>query len=149
MNEKIKNNIISILILASGVYLALIPFNLSKVCDKLTKYGTPMKCYYSGLVFIFSGITIAILSLLAVYLNKRKISVLTALLSMAIAFFAYISSMGIIKVGNMKTLKWQVGFCKSASMDCVSITQPAIKTLLPLIVFLGLLSIMKTFLTKE
>ncbi len=153
--QKIKKNIIAVLLLIMGVVLALTPWQLFKICCAAsptgianTPMGFPMKCYYSGKLFVASGIFLALFALFSIIKNTKGINILTSIIAIIIAVSNYLLPMGIIKVGNMAVKHWQIGMCANNKMACIQNTVPAIKVILPIILLLGIFLLVKAFLTK-
>ncbi len=147
--NKIKKNISAVILLVLGIILSLSPFNLFKVCTKLTPMGTYMKCHYSGLLFLYTGIALIILALLVILINKKIFTAFAGLLTIAIASADYLIPRGIIKVGDMKTLKWEVGFCKMDKMRCIQNTKGSVTIIIGIILILGIALILKSFLSQD
>ncbi len=154
--KKIKDNFISVLLLIMGVILALTPWHLFKICCAAspngianTPMGFPMKCYYSGKLFVASGIILVFFALLSIIINRKGMNLLTSILAIVIAASNYLIPMGIIKVGDMAVKHWQIGFCGMDTMSCVQNTKPALLFILPIILILGIFLLVKAFLSKN
>ncbi len=152
--KKLKAKILSILLLITGIILALTPYQLFKICVAVdpsarNPFGGHMKCYYSAKLFIWTGILLIVFSLLTIIFNKKWLIVITSFVAMAVAIFDYMLPMGIIKVGNVKQLGWEIGMCSSPDMACLQNTVPAIRIILPIILFLGIFLLIKAFLSKS
>ncbi len=153
--RKIRGNLLSVLLLIMGVILALTPWQLFKICCAAsptglanTPMGYPMKCYYSGKLFVASGIILAMFAIFSILKNSKGFNILTSLIAIIIAISNYLLPMGIIKVGDMAVKHWQIGFCGMNTMSCVQNTQPAIMVILPIILILGIFLLVKAFLSK-
>ncbi len=153
--KKIKGNFISVLLLIMGVILALTPWQLFKICCAAapngmanTPMGFPMKCYYSGKLFVASGIILALFALFSILKNSKGINILTSVIAIIIAVSNYLLPMGIIKVGDMSVKHWQIGFCGMETMSCIQNTKPALLVILPIILILGIFLLVKAFLSK-
>ncbi len=153
--NKIKRNFISVLLLIMGVILALTPWHLFKICcaaspDGIanTPMGYPMKCYYSGKLFVASGILLAIFALFSILKNTKGINILTSVIAIIVAVSNYMLSMEIIKVGDMSVKHWQIGMCGNNTMSCIQNTKPALMIILPIILILGIFLLIKAFLSR-
>ncbi len=147
--EFIKKRIFNILLFLSGVLMLLAPRILFPVCTGLNKMGYPMKCTYSATLIMALGGLLALIALIAIFVNKRLVSALAGLAAIAAASISYLIPMQVIKLGDMKKLHWEVGFCISPDMACLQNTLPALKVILPVVGILGVVALVMAFLASE
>lgn len=147
----IKNNIANILLVIAGLVLALTPFVLFPVCQVRMANGKPMMCYYSGIFITIVGAVIILLALINLFVKKKWIWNITYILIIIGGIVSYMVPEGIIKIGDKASLGWQCGLCMKdhAGMTCNSLTMPAIRILVPIIVILGLIGLFINFTRKE
>lgn len=149
MKFNIKNNLFHFMNSILGLILALTPFVLFPVCNKLMKNGKPMPCHYSGLLIVGMGLVIVIVSVLAIWLKKKWLDTVAYLISLVAAVLSYMIPKRIIEVGHMKVDGWQCGLCKSPTMSCQTQTMPAVSWLVGLLVLSCVVALIIGFVKKE
>ncbi len=116
-----KNNIkviASAILGILGIILILTPYQLFPVCGIPAPDGTPMKCAYSAKLFIAMGIVILLVNLLAILKRKKTLYSIAYITTAIAAFLSYALPKQLIKVGNKKTMGWEIGLCANAEHGC-------------------------------
>ncbi len=152
--KKLSKNIFEFILLIIGIVMIFSPWHLFKICagvdpNALNPMGYPMKCYYTGIMFVISGGVLAFFALIAMIKDKKALKVLLAIVAFIISIVNYLIPMGIIKVGNMKTLHWEFGLCRSPEMSCLTSFKPAMIVILALVLILSIIILVKAFLSKS
>lgn len=143
-------NVVHALLALLGVIIILTPFWLFPVCKELMKNGRHMSCYYSGWLIVGVGIVITVLNVVAIFLNKRGLSLIAFLVSMIAAIMAYVIPHRMIAVGHMKMDGWQIGYCDPTKpMGCAQNTVPAMNVMIPIVIVLAVVGMILLFLVKE
>lgn len=126
-----------------GAIIALAPFKLFPVCTAMAKDGNPMKCYYSGWLFVALGSFIVVISLLALLVrHKRGLVSFTFLLTALSAAACWIIPKGLIKLGDRAEMGWECGLCRMDSMSCHTVTMPVITKIVIVLVVLNVLMLL-------
>ncbi len=151
--QKSKFRIFNIIKILMGLVLALTPFVLFPVCDGLMK-GMPMKCYYSGIFMTVAGAVIVLFSVIGLFVNKKWYSYLSNTVVIVEGALSYLVPHQVIKIGNKAKLGWECGMCNAAKMGerimtCQTKTVPATNIIIPIIIVLGIVGIIYSFLRNE
>ncbi len=152
--KKISKNILELILLIIGIVMIFSPWHLFKICsgvnpNALNPMGYPMKCYYTGKMFVISGGVLALFALIAIIKDKKAMKILLALVAFIISLVNYLIPMGIIKVGDMKSLHWEFGLCRASHMACLNYFKPAMMVILALVLILSIVILVKAFLSKS
>lgn len=145
----LQKRILNILLAVSGFIMIITPKILFPVCSSLSPMGHHMKCSYTATLILASGVILFIISIVAVFYGKRWMSFLAGFSAIILTTFSYLIPMQVIKIGNMQTLHWEIGFCSAKGHNCLSKTLPALKIILPVVAILGIINIIMTFLIVE
>ncbi len=132
-----------------GIILALSPYQLFPVCTMMAPDGTPMKCAYSAKLFIAMGIIILVVNLLAILKRKKALYSIAYIITAIAAFVSYALPKQLIKVGNKKTMSWEIGLCANAEHGCRAHTLPALEVLIPIIIIGAVVALILNFLIKD
>ncbi len=148
MKNKIKL-IASAILALLGIVFILTPYLLFPVCNIPAPDGSPMKCAYTAKLIIAVGIIILIVNLLAILKRKKSYHNFAYIITAIAAFVNYALPKQLIKVGNKKTMGWEIGLCAKADHGCNLHTLPALEILTPIIILTAVIALVLNFLIKE
>ncbi len=132
-----------------GIILILTPYQLFPVCGIPAPDGTPMKCAYSAKLIIALGVIILLVNLVAILKRKKALYSLAYIATAIAAFFSYALPKQLIKVGNKKTMGWEIGLCAKADHGCRLHTLPALDVIIPAVIIIAVIAIVLNFLIKD
>lgn len=132
-----------------GLILVLTPYQLFPVCGIPAPDGTPMKCAYSAKLFIGMGVIILLVNLVAILRRKKALYSLAYTATAVAAFISYALPKQLIKVGNKKTMGWEIGLCAKADHGCRLHTLPALEVLVPVLIIGAVIALILNYLIKE
>lgn len=118
----LKKKCVNIVILLLGSILALTPFMIAPVCPAMAN-GMRMSCYYSGLFATYVGIGIVITSFISIFINKKIINVIFAIVNIIAGISVHLVPNKIIKIsiGTGKDgIPRFMGYCMKDTMKCIS-----------------------------
>ncbi len=141
--------VMSIVLAVLGIVLIFTPYHLFPVCNMPAPDGTPMKCAYSAKLIIAMGIIILIVNIIALVIKKSRFYTISYFITIISGLITYALPMQIIKVGDKKSLGWEIGRCAKLDHGCNLHAIPAIKVIVPIIVILAVVAIIMNFLVKE
>ncbi len=148
MKRKIKQ-IFSAILALLGIVFILAPYQLFPVCNVPAPDGTPMKCAYTAKLFIAMGAIMLIVNAIALLKRKKSYYNIAYGITVIAAFINYALPKQLIRVGNKKTLGWEIGLCAKADHGCNVHTLPALEILTPLIITTAVIALILNFLVKE
>ncbi|MBR1672710.1 MAG: DUF4418 family protein [Fretibacterium sp.] len=117
-----------------GLALALTPFCLFPVCAQTRPDGTPMGCWYSGVLITVLGAAVVLLAALGLW--RRRLSSLAHAGAVGAALMGWMIPNGILRVEG-----WPFGLCADAGHACRAVTEPAAGALMAGIAAVGLLGL--------
>ena len=117
----LKKKIVSFIVFVLGVILALTPFVIAPVCPAMPN-GKYMVCHYSGLLAMYSGVAIAVLSIVSFFVKNKIVDIVFHIVNSIIALAVILIPNRIIKV-QIDTMKDGMprfmGFCGKDTMNCI------------------------------
>ena len=84
LKSKIQNVIVCIL----GIVLAITPYVIAPICPVMD--GVKMGCYYSGLLALHLGVTIAIISIILMFVKNKVVDIVLNILNACIALSVHL-----------------------------------------------------------
>ncbi len=148
MKRKIKQIFSAVLALLGIIYI-LTPYQLFPVCNIPAPDGTPMKCAYTAKLIIAMGAMILIVNAIALLKRKKIYYNIAYTITLIAAFINYALPKQLIKVGNKKTIGWEIGLCAKADHGCNLHTLPALEILTPLLIATAIIALILNFLIRE
>ena len=115
------NRIFALLHAALGLLLALTPFVLWPVCDRLTPDGGHMACYYSGLMAVCLGASVVALDALYVLSRSRAARLVSCVVALVVPALMHALAIGALRISGDG---WAIGLCGMDTMACRAVTVP-------------------------
>lgn len=148
----LKKNCFNIIILILGVILALTPHFIAPVCP-VGKDGFKMSCYYGGMLAMYSGVAIAVMSLVSIFIGKKFVNIILSFITILCGLSVHFIPHRIIKIGvgvNKIGKPKFIGYCMKSTMNCVKHNTFTIVSILGiLIAVLSLGYVVYLFMKKE
>ncbi len=156
MKKLLKLNIIAVLNVILGFILAIGPFGIFPVCQRLMKNGKHMMCFYSGIFLVGMAIIIIAVNLISIKFRKKIVAIIMHLLTLIFATLCYMVPHRMIPIGDKKVNGWEFGLCKDPfclntgnEMTCLTKTMPAVHIIIAVLIFLSIIGLIQQFLTRE
>ena len=123
---------------ALGLALTLTPFCLFPVCGGTQPDGSPMSCWYSGVLIAGLGAVALILSLLGMWI--RVLSIPSWIASSFAALLCWLIPNGIVRVDL-----FAFGLCGDAEHACRAVTMPAVGAFAVAVVLVSVVGLILNF----
>ena len=123
-----------------GLAIALTPLVVFPVCSQLKSDGSPMGCYYSGILITILGIIIVLSSLTAILSSRFVMSSLSV--SAISALLCWLIPNRIIPVSG-------ISLCGNLEHACRAITMPKVGIFVALVIVVSFAGAIVNFVTHR
>lgn len=151
MKIDVRKDFLVLIHAVMGIIVALTPFQLFPVCNRLMKNGKPMMCHYSGQLIVGIGVGILVISVLALVYRRKWFRQLAYAGVALAAALSYLIPKRLIPIGDKAVNGWEFGLCKigNPAMTCQSKMMPALTVMVVIIIAVSVIGLMMNFVKKD